>query len=207
MQKTDRRPNPGSPGLALWPLPQLPAPEAEAKRTELLAAIREAATLENRTLQDEALRRICCEWAGFDPRGAVENAIAWELEEVPGLLEALALQWASADLDSARQWAEMQPASEFRSELVARIGFAMAQDDPASAADYVLRGCSDRLVTDEALISVLHQWALKDLDAARTWTKAFTKGKIRDQALQDFSGVERYRTIQESPGSPFAGGD
>jgi hypothetical protein len=164
----------------------------ESRRAEMLAAIEDASKIQNRVGQDGALARICYQWAGFDPRGAVENAIAWELEEVPGLFQNLALQWASADLSSAREWTELQPASEFRSELVARIGFAIAQDNPASAAEYVLRQIDDGPVRTEAAISVLHQWILKDPSAARSWAEGFPAGDLRDRALRELDGSMRY---------------
>lgn len=158
----------------------------------MLAAIEDASRIQDRAGQDEALARICYQWAGFDPRGAVENAIAWELEEVPGLFQNLALQWASADLNSVREWTELQPASEFRSELVARIGFAIAQDDPAAAAEYVLCQIDDGPVRTEAAISVLHQWILKDLPAARAWVEDIPECDLRDRALSELAGVARY---------------
>lgn len=191
---TGKRPGLTPPITPTWPIPRLSSAEAVAKRAELLVAIRSTESLPSRELQDEALIRICCEWAEFDPRGAVENAIAWQLEQSPGLLEALALQWASADINSARQWVEMQPASGFRSELVARIGFAMAQETPASAADYVLKESTDRAIADEALCSIVHQWAIRDSKAARSWAESFMSGPILEQTIQNLNGIELYQT-------------
>lgn len=176
-----------------WPLPAVPASEVETRRAEMMAAFEEASDIEDPDAQNAALARICYHWAGFDPRGAIETAIAWELQEIPGLFENLALQWASADLSSAREWAGMQPPGNLRSEFVMRIGYAMAQDDPATAADYVIRETQPGPVQAEAAVSVLHQWAQKDPAAARTWAEGTLSGDLKTRALQELAGLEGYR--------------
>lgn len=176
-----------------WPLPEVPASEVETKRAEMMAAFEEASEIEDPYAQNAALTRICYHWAGFDPRGAVETAIAWELDEIPGLFENLALQWASADLPSAREWVGMQPPGDFRSELVMRIGYAMAQDNPASAAGYVIRETRPGSVQAEAALAVLHQWALKDPAAARAWATGMPEGDLRERLLREIEGLATYR--------------
>jgi hypothetical protein len=167
-------------------------PEIEARRSELLAAINAVGAMPCRDQQDEALARVCYEWAGFDPRGAVENAIEWELDEVLGLFGNLAQQWAAADIGAAREWTALQPHGEFRSELVSRIAFAMSQDDPPAAAGYLLKELEAGEAQTEAVISVLHQWALKDPDAAGSWAGTFPAGSLRERALQELAGIARY---------------
>jgi hypothetical protein len=182
--KSEREP---SKGAATRPV----APEIEARRRELLATLNAVAALPSREQQDEALARICYEWAGFDPRGAVENAIEWELDEVPGLFGNLAQQWASADISAAREWTRLQPSGEIRSELVSRIGFVMSQDDPLTAARYVLEELETGDSQTEAVISVLHQWALQDPAAASSWAGTFPAGALRERALQELAGISR----------------
>jgi hypothetical protein len=167
------------------------APEIEARRNELLAALNRVAAMPSREQQDEALARICYEWAGFDPRAAVENAIEWELDEVPGLIGNLAQQWASADINAARDWTKLQPRGEVRSELVTRIGFVMSQDDPRAAAGYVLEELEAGEAQTEAVISVLHQWALQDPASASSWVGTFPTGSLRERALQELAGIPR----------------
>lgn len=179
------------PDAAVWPLPCLPQSEIAAKRAELLEAGEAAARIEAPEPRSSALARVCYQWAEFDPRGAVERAIGWQLEDVPGLLENLALQWASADLPAARAWTESQPPGEFRSELVTRIGFALAQSDPEAAANYVVREMEPGPGQEEAAISVLHQWLQKEPDAARAWVEEFPPGAMRDRALQEVAGMQR----------------
>jgi len=171
-----------------WPLPL--AAESETKKTELLAAREAALQIPDPKERNAAMARVCYQWAEFDPRGAIEHALAWQLEEVPGLFENLALQWASADLPAARAWAETQPPSEFRSELVMRIGFALSQTDPETAAHYVVREIAPGPAQTEAAIAVLHQWLQKDPDAALAWANGFPAGPLRERALQEVAGVK-----------------
>lgn len=195
-RRPEKRPRDGEPqpgNTPTWPLPEVPASEVETKRTAMMDAFEEASKIDDPAAQNAALTRICYHWAGFDPRGAVETAIAWELDETPGLYENLALQWASADLPSAREWAGLQPPGEFRSELVMRIGYAMAQDDPANAAAYVIRETSPGPVQAEAALSVLHQWALKDPAGARAWAEDALLGDLKERAFQEIAGLEGYR--------------
>lgn len=114
--------------------PPLAGASLEARKAELLAARDTALAIEDPKERNSALSRVCYQWAEFDPLGAIEHALAWQLEDVPGLFENLAHQWASTDLTAARAWTETQPPSEFRSELAARIGFVLAQTDPEAAA-------------------------------------------------------------------------
>lgn len=177
-----------TPAAPVWPLPR--AAESETKKAELLAAREAASQIADPNERNAAMARVCYQWAEFDPRGAIEHALAWQLEEVPGLFENLALQWASADLPAARAWTETQPPSEFRSELVMRIGFALAQKDPEAAAHYVIRETSPGPAQTEAAISVLHQWLQKDPDAALAWANGFPAGALRERALQEVAGVK-----------------
>jgi hypothetical protein len=177
------------PASSVWPLPLLAGPEIETKKAELLAAREAALQITDVTQRNAALSKVCYQWAEFDPRGAIEHALAWQLEEVPGLFENLALQWASADLPAARAWTETQPPSEFRSELVMRIGFALAHNDPEAAAHYVIRETTPGPSQTEAAITVLHQWLQKDPDAASAWANGFPAGALRERALQEVAGM------------------
>ena len=176
-----------TPAAPVWPLPR--AAESETKKAELLAAREAALQIADPNERTAAMARVCYQWAEFDPRGAIEHALAWQLEEVPGLFENLALQWASADLPAARAWTETQPPSEFRSELVMRIGFALAQKDPEAAAHYVLRETTPGPTQTEAAIAVLHQWFQKDPEAAAAWANGFPAGPLKERALQEVAGI------------------
>lgn len=174
--------------------PPGPPASIEARKAELLASQEAALQIADPDQRNSALARICYQWAEFDPLGAIEHALSWQLEAVPGLFENLAQQWASTDLPAARAWAETQPPSEFRSELVMRIGFVLAQTDPEAAAHYVVRETEPGPSQTEAAIAVLHQWLKKDPDAAAAWANAFPPGPLRERALLEVEGMRRYQS-------------
>lgn len=174
--------------------PRLEGSQLEARKAELLAARDTALAIENPNQRNSALSRVCYQWAEFDPLGAIEHALAWQLEDVPGLFENLAHQWASTDLAAARSWTETQPPSEFRSELAARIGFVLAQTDPEAAAHYVIQQTEPGPSQTEAAISVLHQWLQKDPEAAAAWANGFPAGPLRDRALGEVEGMRRHQS-------------
>ncbi len=164
----------------------------ETKQAKLLAALDDALLIEDKQQQGQALTRLCYQWAELDPLDAIELAFDYQLEHTPGLLENLAQQWAVADFDSARTWVDSQPPSDIRSTLVARIGYLWAQRDPASAADYVVSQIKAGPIQTEAAISVLHQWAQRDVSAARAWAEEFPSGAMRERALHEVA-ANRYQ--------------
>lgn len=160
--------------------------EVEARQTELRAAMSAATQILDIQQRHEALASLCYQWAECDPRGALELALTYRLEEAPGaVIENLTQQWAAADLPAAREWIDAQPPSDFRSGLVARVGFLWARSNPEAAAQYVVSKTSPGPIQEEAAISVLHQWAQQDGTAALAWAQAFPPGALRDRALRE----------------------
>jgi hypothetical protein len=45
----------------------------------------------------------------------------------------------------------------------------------------------------EAAISVLHKWALQDVDGAAAWAEQFPAGPLRDRALNELSAIRKSR--------------
>jgi hypothetical protein len=156
------------------------------RKTELRAAMDAAASLSDANLRTETLTRLCCQWAEFDPRGAIELAFDHHLDEAGGgVIENLAQQWAVVDLVAAREWVRSQPPGEARAELAARIGFVWSQSDPEAAADFVVANTSPGPVQTEAAISVLYEWARRDPQRALAWAREFPPGPLRDRAIKE----------------------
>ena len=44
-------------------------------------------------------------------------------------------------------------------------------------------------IQDEAAISVLYQWALKDPQAAMRWAQSFSAGTLRDRAINEVQNI------------------
>lgn len=139
-----------------------------------------------------SLERRCLVLAETDPRQAVEFAIDSGLCDTnAGLLENLAAQWASRDFDAAHTWARQQEDGELRDALLARIAFAGAQSDPLAAAQIVSAEMASGPGQNEAALSVLHQWLLRDFKAAASWAATFPPGDLRTRAQAEIEGIRQ----------------
>jgi hypothetical protein len=45
-------------------------------------------------------------------------------------------------------------------------------------------------IRDEVMMSVLHQWALRDLETAEAWADSFPDHKLKDRALAESKGCK-----------------
>jgi len=141
-----------------------------------------------------ALEIVCLDLAQSDPRRAVDTAIDTRVcDTAPGLLSNLTAQWATRDLAAAHDWVRQQEAGDWRDELTARVAFAGAQSDPATAAQMVVTEMASGPQQEEAAISVLHQWALNDLEAAAAWANSFPAGSLQKRALAEIEGIRKSR--------------
>ena len=151
-------------------------------------------------LEDPAARRsarstICRAVAEKDSRGAVVLALAHGADEddTGGLLECLAMQWCEKETEGAVEWAREQPPGEWRDRLLARASFVLSKSDPAAAA-HLVSGLEPGTLQDEAVMAVLHQWALQDSAAALQWAEAFSEPGLRDRALAEISNLRNPAT-------------
>jgi hypothetical protein len=158
------------------------------------AALAWAARITDAAQRQQAQEIICLTLAQREPRRAVQTSIDTGLCDTDaGLLENLTAQWAASDFSAAHDWVREQEASDWRDDLVARVAFAGSQSDPASAAQLVVGEMAPGPKQNEAAISVLHQWALRDLDAAASWANAFPEGNLRTRALSEIECIRLSR--------------
>jgi hypothetical protein len=158
------------------------------------AALAWAARITDAAQRQQAREIICLTLAQSDPRRAVQASIDTGLcDTSAGLLENLTAQWASTDFSAAHDWVRQQESGGWRDDLVARIAFAGSQSDPADAARLVVAEMAPGPKQNEAAICVLHQWALRDLDAAATWAETFPEGELRTRALGEIAGIRLSR--------------
>lgn len=114
-------------------------------------------------------------WAETAPQAAVAaeakiGALGASRGEV---LRNLTGQWAERDLTAASEWAVSQPADDLRAELIEQIAIRLTKTDPAQAAKWVVKEIPSGTRQNEAIIAVLHQWALKDMERAKAWASHF----------------------------------
>lgn len=164
-------------------------------------ALNWAATLADTTAREAAITDVCLQVAEVNPAVSVpmrEQYIVNHDAASPSL-EALAGRWAEKDFSDALAWTQSQPAGELRDGLIKSLAFVESQSSPQEAAILVAQGMSPGAQQDEAVISVLHQWALRDFPAASTWVEQFPETPLRDRAKNELSGLALYANPSNNP--------
>ena len=82
-----------------------------------------------------------------------------------------------------------KPPGEERDRLLGRVAFTRSKENPADAAKLVAEWISPGEVQNEAAVSVLHEWALRDPRAALAWAQLFSENNLRDRALTEVGNV------------------
>jgi DNA-binding transcriptional regulator YbjK len=118
--------------------------------------------------RNEVLEDACFQIAESDPERAVALAEQFNLSQ-DSVLENLAQQWAGKNLTAACNWITVQPAGDRRDALVTGMTFIWSQTEPVGAAQFVVRQMPPETAQDEAIMMVLHQWALVDPAGANAW--------------------------------------
>ena len=150
--------------------------------------------------RDAPVTDVCLKVAELNPSEAVRMRERFVLDERPdSALENLAQQWAETDLPAALGWAGEHPPGEQRDQLLARMAFVQSQTTPVDAAHLAVEQIPPGEAQDESVISVLHQWAVRDLAAATAWVESFPEGELRHRALQELAGIGK---TQSETGAP-----
>jgi hypothetical protein len=154
------------------------------------AALDWAATLGNARERDEILTDVFLQLAESDPAEAVRARSRYVTDEKPNAgLEALTQRWAEKDFPAARDWALSRTAGAQRDQLIARLAYIQSQTAPFEAATLAVENVPVGKVQTEAVMAVLHQWALRDLAAAEKWAEGFPEGDLRTRAVNELNGI------------------
>ncbi len=155
-----------------------------------VGAERWAARFKDEGERASTMADICLQVAQTDPRQAIDIAQRNGLAEVSGrVMDSLVQQWAAQDFATVDVWVMEQPAGQRREEMLARLAYVQSQTDPASAANLVVDRMPAGPLQDEAAITVLDQWAARDLASATAWADQFPAGGLRDRAQQELRAV------------------
>lgn len=152
-------------------------------------------SLQDAVEREDAMAVVLGEISMTDPAAAVR--LRQEASLPAGddpVLENLTQRWAESDLHSALQWADSLPPGDQRDHVTARAAYVQAQASPEAAATLIMDRMSPGLAQEEALISVLHQWAQRDLGAAQIWVKQMTPGPVRVRAGVELAAMVKLRT-------------
>lgn len=159
---------------------------------DIKAALSWSDQLENDSERKDARSILCVAFSEISGNSdqALELAIQHGAEEGgDGLLENLTMQWAARETPAALEWARHQPAGEWRDRLMARVVFVLAKSDPFNAACHVAEEMEPGPMQNEAIISVLHQWAMSDFTAASDWAGTLPTGMLHDRAMNELAGL------------------
>lgn len=158
-------------------------PEAAAAWAAMLHGGRES-------LQ-QPLSLIVLKLARTDARLAVKLTEKYGFEDLPEFAGNLVQIWAQTDAAAAALWTDARPDQELRDHLWARIAMAKSESSPHEAANLAVDKISSLPVQEEAVISVLHQWVLRDPGAAAAWVDLFPEGPLRTRAEGELAGARQ----------------
>ena len=145
----------------------------------------------------EVVVDVCYLVAQSDPATAVSFAQQLHLDQGPGaVMENLIQQWAGEDASAAYAWVQVQPLGEERDRLMMRIALIWSQTDPANAAQMVARQIAAGAIQNEAAMTVLHQWALRDMQGAIAWAQLYPAGALHDRAINELNGIMQISTAE-----------
>jgi hypothetical protein len=164
----------------------------EWSKRDPAAAVAWAASLQDFGERMRALSDECMQISQSNPAEATAIADHFDLgNSNDGTLENVAQLWAGKDLLAVLDWARGRAPGEQRDRLMARIAFVNAETMPADAARLVSEEMAPGQVQDEAFMSVLHQWGLRDQAAAAAWAGSVTRSALRERAISELAGIAR----------------
>jgi hypothetical protein len=163
-----------------------------------------AAQLPNESERISALSDICLQTAETDPRSALEIAGHNDLKEMSAALTAGIVQkWAKQDFSDASNWVKDRPPGEGRDQMLQRLALVESETDPAAAASLVAEQISPGPVQNEAVISIVHQWAMQDMNGASEWVALFPHSAIRDRAEEELTGIAEHSRQKQPETGPM----
>ncbi len=149
-------------------------------------------------LKKQEERKICLA-AIWRQAGRHEHRLAIDLAESsperpdPELLEHLAANLLTGSRGSAREevvaWMIHKRDPQVSDRLLAAGVRLLAETEPGEAASIAVDYMRSGPLLDEAVISALHQWVLKDPKAAAEWVRAFPESPLRQRALGELPDV------------------
>jgi len=132
---------------------------------------------------------VCYRVAEDDPRSALVLATGAGFGVESPLAADLTQQWTEREWAQASQWVLAQPQGVARDQMVGRLVFVLAARDPAGAGRLVVDELPEGAGQEEAAISVVHQWALRDATGVALWVAQFPDGPLRTRAERELAGV------------------
>jgi len=129
------------------------------------------------------------EAARIDPLTALETAgrLAPTAERDDALVHAIS-QWASSDLEAARDWASGMPDSDLRQQLLSAVAIAAAAQNGPAAAN-LAANLQSGTGQNRAVVSIVQQWAQTSPEEAAAWITQFPEGELRAAAAENLAAI------------------
>ena len=144
---------------------------------------------------------VCQQIARTDPVSAIAAAErTGVVRDNPDFIPYLVEVWADKDAPSALSWVRAQPEGEIRNEYMSKVVFKMAQGAKYdSAVKLALDEIPAGVQQDDALITIVNQWAQKDLESATVWVETFSiANPLRGRAFAELEGAKRIQKTDKN---------
>lgn len=153
------------------------------------AAVAWAAGLENQFERIMCLGSACTKISRADPALAV--SLAWnapDLRDSPHIC-SLAGYWLASDRPAAEAWITNISDPHLRDQMWSEAALNLGSVSPEQAAILAAEKIRPGPLQEEAVISALHQWVLRDRKAAAEWVELFPEGPLRERAEGELFGT------------------
>lgn len=154
------------------------------------AALAGASALENPAERGQAIAIVCTRLGQEDPSAAIRTLVGQGVaDSYPDVLQQIAARWLAVGEKGAGEWIELQPEGEIRDLLIKQMAITRSQSDPAEAARLIAGRIPPGPVHDEAALSILRHWAIRDSRAASRWVATFPAGAFHDHAARELEEI------------------
>ncbi len=158
------------------------------------AALAWATQLKSREEKLTALSDIVIQVNSSNPSAALALCEKYNfIADHPSTLHSTVQALAKQDTKAAIAWVRQQRDVNFRNEAYSQIAMATAAQDPSAAAHLVTSEIAPGSTQEEAAMSILHQWILKDPKGAKAWVAVFPNGDFRQRAENEIANAESYQ--------------
>ena len=149
-------------------------------------AVKWARELPETDLRTGTLITIAYEAARTEPVEALRLASEVSADETRNdLISHTARQWAAHAPEEAVRWASQIADTGLRERVVASIASTWGEVDPFAAATLALNSLTPGRNQDDAVVSIVQQWAQKSPDEAAAWVIGFPAGTVQNTALTE----------------------
>jgi len=164
----------------------------EALEPEFRKAMEQADRSTNPEERDAARMNALIAWSERDARSAF--LYAFGRRPTPSVIyqrDLLFQRWAASDFEGAEDFTDGLPAGDSRETLLGLLAMEALRIDPGQAAAIAMGDMTSGEIQTEAVVSIVHQWALKDHAAAHTWVAGFPEGELRERAEREIAGANQ----------------